>query len=228
MTDVPQWWWGVPIALAVVLVATLVVAVLNDRSRRAARAEGTSFTARGWRRAGRPWWPAATSVLLVLMIGVLLVVPRFAGGYTSNALVSLGPRDPLATSADTMLLLGPRYLTLLENPDVLADAAAGAGTTQKALLAGSDATIEASTLIVDIRFDSDDAATAARNAQALAAALLAAVQQDDLVKARLIGSAVVPDSPATPTLDQGLLAGSLAALAAAVVAGAAVRRRVSP
>lgn len=227
MNDVPQWCWWVPLALAVVLALTLVVGAVNGRSRRRARAGGSTLAVRSWRRAGQPWWSAATAALLVLLVLVLLAVPRVAGGYTSTALVSLGPRDPIATSADTMLLLGPRYLTLLKNPDVLAKAAQDAGTTQKALTDGSKATLEASTLIVDIRFTSDDASTAARDAQALATALLDQVAKDELVKGRLIGSAVAPDSPAIPTIPQALTAGALAALAGAVVIGIATRRRVT-
>jgi hypothetical protein len=228
MTDVPQWCWWVPLALAVVLATSLAVGAANAHAQRRARAQGTSFTVGSWRHLGRAWWSSAVAVLMVLLALVLVGVPRVAGGYSSTALVSLTPRDPIATSADTMLLLGPRYLTLLENPDVLAKAARDAGTTSKALLDGSRATIEATTLVVDIRFASDDPATAARSAQALATALLDEVAQDGLVKGRLIGSAVTPDCPSVPTVPQALVAGALLALAGAAVVGAAVRRRSLP
>ena len=226
MSDVPQWCWWVVLALAVVLVVILGVGAAGSASRRRSTDDGTT-PVRGWRRVGQPWWPAGTFTLLLLLVLVLLAVPRVTGEYESNALVSLSPRDPVRTSADTLLLLGPRYLTLLDNPEVLRKAAEDAGTTEKALSKGLDASIEASTLIVDITFDSADAMTAARNAQALATALLDAVSQDELVKGRLIGSAVVPRTPANPTTGQGLVAGALASLAAAVVVGLAVRRRAS-
>lgn len=226
MTDVPQWCWAVMAALVVVLVLMLAVSAANATARRRAPRGEVPPRQQGWRRVGDPWWPAAISAFLVLMAAVLLVAPRVSGGYSSTALVSLGPRDPAATSADTLLLLGPRYLTLLENPTVLRTAATAARTTEEALRDGSKATVQASTLIVDIKFNSDDAATAARNAQALATALLDSVAQDPLVKGRLIGSAVVPESPATPTLVQTLVVGALVAVGGALVLGLAVRRRV--
>ena len=47
----------------------------------------------------------------------VLLGPRRRRPYESDAVVAFAPRDPVATGAETMVLLMPRYVEVLRRPD---------------------------------------------------------------------------------------------------------------
>ena len=230
MTDVPQWWqWLVVASFSVFLVATLVRLVVAALSRRSRARTGTDARRRPpLRHLGAPWLIVASLVLGLGLAATMVVAPRLQGEYSSTAFVALQPRDPINTGADTMLLLGPVYLSRLDSPQVLEEAATTAGLSPDDLRDGADSLVEPSTTILQIEFTSLDAAEAAAGAQALATSFLGSVADDDLVRARPLGSAVAPEDRSDPSMTFLLALGALMSLVAAAVAGAAVGQRWRP
>lgn len=228
MTDVPQWWsWLIVACLAVLAVSVLVRVVLALLSRRARARSGTERRS-PLRHVGAPWLIAASLVLAGGLALTMVAAPRLQGDYSSTTYVSLQPRDPIGTGADTLLLLGPAYLSRLESPQVLDEAAAEAGLSADELRDGADSLVEPSTTILQIEYTSLDATEASAGAQALATSFLDSLAGDDLVRGRPLGTAVAPEERSDPSIPFLLALGGLVSVIAAVIAGAAVHRRFTP
>ena len=224
MTDVPSWWtWLILACLAVFLVSVLTRLVVVLLSRRAGgRSGGPSLL----RAIGAPSLVAASLVLAGGLAATMVAAPALQGQYSSRALVALEPRDPIGTDADTVLLLGPSYLSRLKSPTVLDEASARAGIAVDDLRDGADVLVEPSTTILQSDYSSSSADEAAQGAQSLAGAFITTVRDDELVRPRPLGPAVAPLERSEPSLELLLIFGGLASLALAVVVGAAVGQRV--
>ena len=189
-----------------------------------------------WSRAGR----FARTMRRVLRSGaarsglVLTLVVVVAGAglssrveerYESSAIVAFMPRDPVATGAETMVLVMPKYVEVLRSPPVVDLAAAQLAESPERVRDASSAMVEPNTLNLVVRTVSTDAQTASALAQVLAAGLIQAAAEDPLVRAELVAAAVPGSVTEPPTPGQVLvLSLLLGLLSGAVVAGSIARR----
>ncbi len=173
---------------------------------------------------GRPWVAAAATTAAVIWALTLNVAPYLQGEWKSTAVVALLPRDPIGTGADTLVLLGPRYIALLDNDRVLQAVGEQMGKTDEEIRAGVSAEIQPGTVNLEIVFAGDDRATAPV-ANALADIVVEAAADDPIVQGDIVASAVPPRAIELPTLGQIMLFGAAAGVVAAGVVGAAVCRR---
>ncbi len=224
MTGSPSW---AQVSLVCAVSAAGIVALLWA-ARRLLQAPDTRRSAgrRLLESLGRPWLLAAL-VALVLVWGLTLVgASALSPGWKSTAVVAFTPRDPLRTDAETLTLLGPRYVALLDSPRLLAEVASETGATQDDLRGGAEGEIEPDTLVLRVRFSGDTAEESARGADALATAIVKASVDDPLVKGRIIAGAVVPRARTGPSTEQVVGLGWVAGVLAALFFGVGTRRRL--
>jgi uncharacterized protein involved in exopolysaccharide biosynthesis len=224
VNDIPQW-ARLTFLVAVAVTALLVLLWLTYRLRRRSLEENPSNVHRLHRATGRPWAVASTMTLLLVWGLALLAAPSLAPGWRSTAVIALYPRDPLRTDAQTLTLLGPRYVALLGSPRVLDEAAAKTGATEDDMRAGVGGEMEPETLVLRIYFSGDTADESAEGANALAGAIVLEASSDPLVKARTVANAVAPRQRTNPSIGQVAALGGVAGLIAAVFVGVRVRRR---
>lgn len=122
--------------------------------------------------------------------------------YTSTSIVAFSPRDPVATGAETMVLVTPKYVALLDSSPLVDRAAAQLARTPASVRTGSTATIEPNTLNLRIESQAGDPASAAATADALAAGVVRGAADDPLVSAELVAPATPAASPTAPTAGQ--------------------------
>ena len=114
----PSWgWWAIAGADALLVATGVLFAISRLGAQTTGRLPPVLRTAS--ERLGRPSVVVSALVLYLVWGAALLAAPILDAGWRSTATVALVPVDPLETSADTTLLLGPRYLSLLYSPDVL-------------------------------------------------------------------------------------------------------------
>jgi capsular polysaccharide biosynthesis protein len=224
VSDIPPW-ARVTFLVAAAVTLLLVLLWTTYRLRRRTLEENPSTAHRLHRAAGRPWVVASAVTLLVVWGLALLAAPKLAPGWRSTAVIALYPRDPLRTDAQTLTLLGPRYVALLGSPRVLDEAAEKTGATEDEMRAGVGGEMEPETLVLRIYFSGDTAETSAEAANALAGAIVDEASSDPLVKARTVANAVAPRARTNPSIGQVAGLGLVAGLIAAVFVGVRARRR---
>ena len=176
---------------------------------------------------GQLWVPVAALVLLAVWSATLVVAPRLQGAWSSTAIVSFIPRDPIGTGADTLVLLGPRYTALLDNSTMLRAVGDQLGETERSMREGTRVSIQPGTLNLEISFSSSDGPRAARAANALAGVLVEKVSDDALVYAQQVARGQSQTRASSPSLNQLLVVGGLGGVLAAALLGASVYHRTS-
>jgi hypothetical protein len=218
----PTWAWLLVALAAAVAAVNVVVAIARRRS----QTDGGS-TAR-LSTLGRPWITLSALTFVLLGGACLLLVPQQEKAYESTALIGFQPRDPSVTSADTLALVTPKFLALLDSSTTLRELGDQLGVDEGRLRASIDAVIEPGTATLRISVTRTDPEAAAKAANALAAAVLQDAGQDDLVLAERISAGVPSEAPTPPTPSQLLVLGLLTALVAALAMAFLVRRWTDP
>jgi hypothetical protein len=223
VSEIPDW---ARLSFVVAGAATALILLLWLTYRLRRRPTDDPSTVRRLHRAGGQPWLLAGAVSLVLVWGLtMLAAPSLAPGWRSTAVIALVPRDPLNTDAQTLTLLGPRYVALLGSPRVLDEAAVETGTDEAEMRNGASGEMEPETLVLRVYFSGDTAEKSAEGANALAGAIVLEADSDPLVKARPIADAVPPRSRTNPSMNQIVGLGWVAGAVAAVFVGVRVRRR---
>jgi uncharacterized protein involved in exopolysaccharide biosynthesis len=119
-----------------------------------------------------------------------------------------------------MILLGPKYVAVLDSQSLLAAVGDEIGVADASIRSSTDAQLQSGTLVLEIRFSSNNGEFSARAANALSDALIRKTRDDKLVYAVKVASAVPPSGPSIPTITQlhvlGVVGGAGLALALAV------------
>jgi capsular polysaccharide biosynthesis protein len=214
----PTWAWLLVALAAAVAAANVVVAIARRRS----KTDGGTTARLG--SVGRPW--ITLSALTFVLVGgaCLLLVPQQENTYESTALIGFQPRDPSVTSADTLALVTPKFLALLDSSTTLRELGDQLGVDEGRLRSSINAVIEPGTATLRISVTRTDPKAAAMAANALAAAVLQDAGRDDLVLAQRISAGVPSEAPTPPTPSQLLAVGLLTALIAALAVAFFVRR----
>lgn len=165
---------------------------------------------------------------LVLSLGLALTFAAAglrAPGYRSVAVVSFAPRDPVGMGADALVLLGPRYVAMLGNPDLVQEAAVLLGRPDLSAAADISAVIEPGTINLEIQVESHNPDLSARAANALAGLVQDAVSRDPLVYARRSALALPAGSRELPSANDVALLGGFLSVAGALTGGFVWTRR---
>ena len=160
---------------------------------------------------------SALVVLLVVWMGGVAASDRAQSTFESEAVISFSPRDPVATGAETMVLVMPKWVEVIRSPAVVDRAARQVDLPTASVRVSSEAVVQPNTLNLVVRASNADAETASRLAQVLAAGVIDIAAADPLVRAEMVAPAIRSDSPSAPTPAQvRLLALALGLLAAGV------------
>jgi len=218
----PTWAWVLVRVAAVVAAANVVVAIARRRTPRSVAGP------RYLRVVGKPW--ITLSALTFMLVGgaSLLAVQQQENAYESTALIGFQPRDPSVTSADTLALVTPKFLALLDSSTTLRRLGDELGVDEARLRSSIDAVIEPGTATLRISVTRTDPEAAAKAANALAAAVLQDAGRDDLVLAQRVSAGVRSESPTPPTPSQFMAVGLITALVAALAVALVVRRVTDP
>jgi capsular exopolysaccharide synthesis family protein len=170
----------------------------------------------------RKW--TALLVALPLFLGVVLYAESLDNVYESSAIVSLSPQPGREIGADTIRVLGPKYVAYVTARPTIDIAAGRAGVAAGALRAGADASIapETANLTISVELRDPDLAAAAANELARVAVNLS--KSDRLLNAVLLVPAVPVHTPSGPPRRLLELGGLLLAVLAGVTVAVVVDR----
>jgi len=166
--------------------------------------------------AVRRRWALCLLVALPLAAVVGLYARSLPAQYDAETTVAFAPRLGSQVGADVVRVVLPRYVTLLSADATVRTVAGQLGVGTDAL-AGADVSVATDTANLDIVVRSTDPQRAADVANALARTALDASEDDELLQAQQVATALAPPGPAAP--PRGLL--TLAGLIAGLVAGLA-------
>jgi hypothetical protein len=175
---------------------------------------------------------ATVAVFGAVLGGVLAGVQRMPTRYAATSVVSFVPRPNSLTSADTVQLVGQKYVVLATSPVTL-DAAGRAVRAPLGLLTGATtAVLGAGTGNVAVTVTLPDRSDAAAAANAVAVALVRASRSDRLVAgeqtAPAVAATAVPKPPRTLLRGAGALAALLAAALTWTALAGLARPREAP
>ena len=162
-----------------------------------------------------------TIVTVCLVAGATAYVETLPNQYESQALIALGPRTRVGASADTVRVVGPKYVEYLTAPSTIQEIAPLVDESPADIADGVDAELAVDTgnLTITAEMTSPEAAADVANAFADAAVELS--DDDRLLSGELLAEALEPEDPSGPPrrLLEGasLLAGLLLGAAIAVV-----------
>ncbi len=170
--------------------------------------------------AGRRRAPAlaAAGAFLAVLAGVLGAVQAMPTRYAATSVVSFVPRPESPAAADTVQLVGEKYVVLATSPAALRVAGEAAGTPPDALAEATTAVLGAGTGNVSITVTLPDRYRAVAAANEVAAALVRSSTGDRLVSGEQTGPAVPGTAEPKPARTLLRTAGALAALLAAALA----------
>jgi len=203
----------------------LFLCLVIAAARRGRPAAGVTHRRRRLAAFAPGWSLAGLATLLAVWGATLLVLPAVQPTYVSTAVVGFVPRDPVGTGADTVSLLVPRYLAVLDSPATLRSLGVQIGESERYLRDHLDALIEPGTANLEIRVTTSDPVRSARIANSLAAVVLHGAASDDLLFAQRAAGAVPAQLPRAPTANDVLWSGLLAGPVAAGLVGIAFARR---
>jgi len=165
---------------------------------------------------------AAAAAFLAVLAGVLVAVQAMPTRYAATSVVSFVPRPESPAAADTVQLVGEKYVVLARAPAVLETAGAAARTPPDRLGQATSAVLGAGTGNVSVTVTLSDRDRAVAAANAVSAALVRAAAGDRLVAGEQTSPAVPATARVEPARTLLRAAGVLAALLAAALAWAAV------
>jgi capsular exopolysaccharide synthesis family protein len=166
-------------------------------------------------------WIPVTIVTVCLVAGASWYVETLPNQYESTALIALGPRTRVGASADTVRVVGPKYVEYLTAPSTIEEIAPDVDESPADIAEGVDAELAVDTgnLTITAEMTSPEAAADVANAFADAAVDLA--DEDRLLTGELLAEALEPAEPSGPPRRlleaASLLAGLLLGAAIAVV-----------
>jgi hypothetical protein len=169
---------------------------------------------------------AAAAVFVAVLAGVLGAVQAMPTRYAATSVVSFVPRPESPASADTVQLVGEKYVVLAGAPATLQAAQQVAGTAVQQLGDATAVELGAGTGNVSITVTLADRDRAVAAANAVAAALVRASAGDRLVSGEQTSPAVPETVRLLPARMLLRAAGLLAAVLAAALAWTAARGRV--
>jgi hypothetical protein len=178
----------------------------------------------GGRRRVRRRRPAlaAVAAFLTVLTGALLAVQAMPTTYAATSVVSFVPRPTSLMSADTVQLVGQKYVVLATSPITLDAAGVAVGAPTGLLTRATTAVLGAGTGNVAVTVTLADRYGAAVAANAVAGALVRASRSDRLVEGEQTAPAVAATAEPRPARALLRSAGVLAALLAGALAGSAV------
>lgn len=183
-------------------------------------AEATTALLRRWRTL-----LGVAAVLAGLVVGYALTLPTT---WSATAVVAFTPRPDVAVGSDTVALVVPSYLALLDSPAVHADVAAQLGLAPDALDGDVALAVPPTTATLEVTVVREDPSQVAAVANAFARTAAGRATQDPVLTGEVVSEAVPPTAPEGPArtllLACGLLAALLAGFAAALLHDRAVPR----
>jgi capsular exopolysaccharide synthesis family protein len=142
------------------------------------------------------------SILLVLAIGLGISIPyveSLPSKYDASAIVAVEPRpDVPSAGADTVRVVGPKYVAYVTAPATLAKVAPRVEQSPSTLEHAVDASLKVDTGNLTITARMRSPGVAARIANALADQVVAFSRTDKLLSGQIVARALPPGSPAAP------------------------------
>jgi succinoglycan biosynthesis transport protein ExoP len=144
-------------------------------------------------------WKTALVLALAVLGGAVVYVHFLPSKYDGKAIVAVGPRPKVVSaSADTVRVVGPKYVAYITAPATVRTVAARIGASPSTLENAVNATLaqNTGTITVTVRLRSPSLAAKAANAFALQAVQFS--EQDPLLAAQLVAPALTPTAPSSP------------------------------
>ncbi|HVQ94705.1 MAG TPA: hypothetical protein VMU51_26950 [Mycobacteriales bacterium] len=158
---------------------------------------------------------AALAATLLVGVGALVAAQLLPQRYAATSVVSFVPRPNSLASADTVQLVGQKYVVVATSPVTLAAAGSRVGAPVGLLTDATTAVLGAGTGNVAVTVTLPDRSDAVEAANAVAGELVRAAQSDRLVQGEQTAAAV----PATAELRPPRLLLRSVAVLAALLAG---------
>jgi polysaccharide biosynthesis transport protein len=144
-------------------------------------------------------WKPAALIAAAVFGGAVVYVESLPSEYDGKAVVSIAPRPDVATvGADTVRVVGPKYVAYVEAPSTAQRVATNVGADVGSVEDAVDATIAPDTGNVTITVRMRSARRAAEIANAYAASVEQFSAQDPLLTAQTVAPAVPSSKPAAP------------------------------
>jgi capsular polysaccharide biosynthesis protein len=167
---------------------------------------------------------------LILILALAFVVVGttylYANGqpdvYTSKAVLTMSPRNPLTVGGDNLTLAAARYAASLGSEQTLGRVAADLGEPMEQVIANTTVVVQPATINIEIAVTLRDRDRAASIVNAVASAGVASSRIDPLVSLDLIVPAVTVEAPGGPNRRLMLIGGSGFALLLALLGIAAL------
>ena len=184
-------------------------------------------------RTGPRWVrrPAAAALVgfLVVLTGGFAAVQALPTRYAATSFITFLPRPDANIAADTVTLVGQKYVVVATSIRTLRAAGARVGSTAADLTTRTTAVLVAGTGNVEVTVTLADRDRAANAANAVVATLVRDAVNDPIVQAEATAPAVAGSAHPTPPRMllriASLLAAGLAGALAWTVAAGATRRR---
>jgi capsular exopolysaccharide synthesis family protein len=149
--------------------------------------------------AARWRWRPILLYALVFTIGATLYVESLPAQYDAEALIAIGPRPSApAADANTVRVVGPKYVEYVTAPSTVAVVAPGIGETRGSIDQAIDASIATDTGNMTITARLESPVRAARVANAFADQAVEFSQGDRLLTVEIVARALPPGAPAAP------------------------------
>jgi hypothetical protein len=171
---------------------------------------------------------AAAGAFLAVLAGALAGVQLMSTRYAATSVVSFVPRPSSLTSADTVQLVGQKYVVLATSPITLDAAGAAVGAPLGLLTGATTAVLGAGTGNVAVTVTLPDRSDAAAAANAVAEALVRASRSDRLVEGEQTAPAVAATAEPRPARMLLRGAGGLAAVLAGALTWSALAGLAGP
>ena len=175
------------------------------------------------RRLGARW--AAIVASMTVLAGALGGVQAMPTRYRATSVVSFMPRPSAMTSADTVQLLGKKYVVLATSATIMQTAGDAIHAAPDDLATDTTATLDAGTGNLEVAVTRSGRQQAVDAANALADALVRRSQYDDLVQAEATSPATASRAVSRPARALLRSAGAVAAVLVGVLAWTLVRGR---
>ena len=168
----------------------------------------------------RRWMPV-TIVTIFVVAGAAWYVESLPDQYEAQALVALGPRTKREASADTVRVVGPKYVEYLSAPSTIREVGLQVDQDPATLEDAVEATLALDTGNLTIAAELPSREDAADVANEFAAAAVDLAAADKLLSGELLAAALPPDEPSGPPRrlfeSAALLAGLLLGVTLAVL-----------
>lgn len=143
-------------------------------------------------------WKLALLIAIGIVTGAVLYVEGLPSEYEARGVVALTPRPDAGAGADTVRVIGPKYVAFLTAPETIRSVALQLGTTVDSIEESIDAAIQPDSGNLTITSTSRNPRLATETVNALIAETVRFSATDQLLSAEKVAEAVVPRTPSGP------------------------------